>query len=503
MSTINDLSSTSTVSPDDQIPIWQNANGVTRKMAVSVLDSRYLTQADIALLAASAVTETFVAGIGFTPGTTLALTLANQYYSTANIEIFFDAAFQGPDQYTLVGFGLVFTSPIPVGTQRVYIRGGAVRVIAAPSAGTVSDQSLLLGSKVYNRTKYVTYADDFGSPSATTLATAVSTMKAAGGGVLYVPNVAFQAFALPADYHGVLLESDGPNIPGTQGGEPPGTNFICQKMFQYQDNTAHLGFGHSILHVQSNPIGTGTIGPNNADFAITISLLKQNWGGAASAGELDGMNIIVRNGGNNSDTTGFLINVGNAGIGFNALFEGVTNAGGKGLDVQCGVVDSRSGLEYGIVLAAFQGQCNTGILIQADGVAGAWTDFIQCIQKGVMSFRLDANGVVHMRDPLSTDVQSEINFHVGNGTMGWANNAGSSIMTLDQTGDLSLSGFMNGAAYKVGSVQVVGSQISGYGVPTGPSKLANFPGASATLVQCSAQIAQIIADLKTHGLLAT
>lgn len=76
-------------------------------------------------------------------------------------------------------------------------------------------------------------------------------------------------------------------------------------------------------------------------------------------------------------------------------------------------------------------------------------------------------------------------------------------MTLDQTGDLSLSGFMNGAAYKVGSVQVVGSQISGYGVPTGPSKLANFPGASATLVQCSAQIAQIISDLKTHGLLAT
>lgn len=456
MSTINDLSAVSSVSSDDQIPIWQNANGVTRRMPVSVLDDRYLTQDDIALLAASAVTETFVAGTGFTPGTTLALTLANQYYSTANIEVFFDAAFQGPDQYTLVGFGLVFTSPIPAGTQRVYIRGGAVRVIAAPSAGTVSDQSLLLGSKVYNRTKYVTYADDFGSPSAATMAAAVSAMKTAGGGVLYVPNVAFQAFAIPADYHGVLLESDGPNIPGTQGGEAPGTNFICQKMYQYQDNTAHLGFAHSILHVQSNPIGTGTIGPNNADFGISISLLKQNWGGAASAGELDGMNIIVRNGGNNSDTTGFLINVGNAGIGFNCLFEGVTNAGGKGLDVQCGVIDTRSGFEYGIVLQAFQGQCLTGILIQADGVGGAFTDFIQCFQKGVMSFRVDAaSGGIHMRDALATNNQSEISYHVGNGTLGWANNAAASIMTLDQTGHLTLAG-----ALSVGSVSLTGSLSS-------------------------------------------
>lgn len=461
MSTINDLSSTSTVSPDDQIPIWQNANGVTRKMAVSVLDSRYLTQADIALLAASAVTEMFVAGVGFTPGTTLALTLANQYYSTANIEVFFDAAFQGPDQYTLVGFGLVFTSPIPVGTQRVYIRGGAVRVIAAPSAGTVNDQSLLLGSKVYNRTKYVTYADDFGSPSTATMATAVSAMKAAGGGVLYVPNVAFQAFALPADYHGVLLESDGPNIPGTQGGEPPGTNFICQKMYQYQDNTAHLGFAHSILHVQSNPIGTGTIGPNNADFGITISLLKQNWNGAASAGELDGMNIIVRNGGNNSDTTAMLMNVGNAGIGFTCLFEGTTTVTGsetKGLDVQCGVIDTRSGFEYGLVLNAFQGQCLTGILIQADGVAGAWTDFIQCFQKGVMSYRVDASGVVHQRDATAANNQSEISYHVGAGILGWANNAVASIMTLDQSGNLGTAGAItSNVGLIVGSVSITGA----------------------------------------------
>ncbi|HZR02331.1 MAG TPA: hypothetical protein VFA81_04055 [Burkholderiales bacterium] len=55
--------------------------------------------------------------------------------------------------------------------------------------------------------------------------------------------------------------------------------------------------------------------------------------------------------------------------------------------------------------------------------------------------------------------------------------------------------------FQVGSNQVVGPQIGGYGTPTGGSRIANFPGASATLVQTSEMLAQLIADLKTHGLL--
>ncbi|MDE2343602.1 MAG: hypothetical protein KGL63_09480, partial [Betaproteobacteria bacterium] len=58
------------------------------------------------------------------------------------------------------------------------------------------------------------------------------------------------------------------------------------------------------------------------------------------------------------------------------------------------------------------------------------------------------------------------------------------------------------ASYAVAGTKVVGPQITGYGTPTGASKISNFPGASATLVQCSEMIAQIVTDLKTHGLLA-
>jgi hypothetical protein len=56
-------------------------------------------------------------------------------------------------------------------------------------------------------------------------------------------------------------------------------------------------------------------------------------------------------------------------------------------------------------------------------------------------------------------------------------------------------------SYYVGSTQVVGAQITGYGTPTGNSRTASFNGASATLAQTSAQLAQLIVDLKTHGLL--
>jgi hypothetical protein len=44
------------------------------------------------------------------------------------------------------------------------------------------------------------------------------------------------------------------------------------------------------------------------------------------------------------------------------------------------------------------------------------------------------------------------------------------------------------------------AQVTGFGVPTGVGVINNFPGATATLAQCSQAIAQIIKDLKAFGL---
>lgn len=71
-----------------------------------------------------------------------------------------------------------------------------------------------------------------------------------------------------------------------------------------------------------------------------------------------------------------------------------------------------------------------------------------------------------------------------------------SIATMTGAGVLNVNN-----SYQVAGHQVVGAQITGYGTPTGNSKLASFPAATATLAQTAAQLAQLIIDLKTHGLL--
>lgn len=79
-----------------------------------------------------------------------------------------------------------------------------------------------------------------------------------------------------------------------------------------------------------------------------------------------------------------------------------------------------------------------------------------------------------------------------------------------QTGSLGLDYIVNGTlevrllasgGLQVQAAQVVGPQIGGYGTPTGNVKTSSFPGATATLIQTSEMLAQLIIDLKTHGLL--
>lgn len=64
-------------------------------------------------------------------------------------------------------------------------------------------------------------------------------------------------------------------------------------------------------------------------------------------------------------------------------------------------------------------------------------------------------------------------------------------------GDLVLGG-----VYRIGTTQVVGAQIAGYGTPTGGARQSSFAAGAITLPNLAAAVAQLIVDLKTHGLLA-
>jgi hypothetical protein len=65
----------------------------------------------------------FVAGTDFTAGTSTTLTLSQGYGSQSNLIVSFDAASQGGDTFSLSGTTLTFTSAIPSGTSKVYVKG--------------------------------------------------------------------------------------------------------------------------------------------------------------------------------------------------------------------------------------------------------------------------------------------------------------------------------------------------------------------------------------------
>ena len=92
--------------------------------------------------------DTFSSEVDFTPGVTTQLTLSRAPGSPANLEVFFDALYQGPDQWSLNGAQITFSTPIPGGVQKVFARTGTVLSLNIPAAGSVGDDQLAWGESL-------------------------------------------------------------------------------------------------------------------------------------------------------------------------------------------------------------------------------------------------------------------------------------------------------------------------------------------------------------------
>lgn len=68
-------------------------------------------------------TPGFAAGTDFTPNTSTTLQLSRNYKSAAALWVSFDSDMQGRDQYSLSGKVLTFTSAIPSGISKVFVKG--------------------------------------------------------------------------------------------------------------------------------------------------------------------------------------------------------------------------------------------------------------------------------------------------------------------------------------------------------------------------------------------
>lgn len=101
--------------------------------------------------------------------------------------------------------------------------------------------------------------------------------------------------------------------------------------------------------ITADALGSGVDGPLTAQTGVTINMSKDNWWTGGMIGEIDGLNVLLRQNGPNSDASGILINVQNQGHGFlsatefaSTIVDPVSNTLTYGIDVQEGVLDRKT-----------------------------------------------------------------------------------------------------------------------------------------------------------------
>jgi hypothetical protein len=154
----------------------------------------------------------------------------------------------------------------------------------------------------------------------------------------------------------------------------------------------------SAATITGNALGSGVNGPLTAQTGMTINLAKDNWWTGGKVGEIDGLNILVRQNGPHSDSSGILINVQNQGHGFlsatefsSTIVNPVKNVLTYGIDVQEGVLDHLNGDYIGAVYTAEYGVLGTGVLIQ-NNAGSSWQYAIQYAKDGKGLFSVDGLG---------------------------------------------------------------------------------------------------------------
>lgn len=346
---------------------------------------------------------------------------------------------------------------------------------------------------------------DFGSvPSTVTLGLATVAVAGAGGGTLKLPNGDYTGVSMPANQDFVILDFDGPHVPINVYAESGETTRFAHRVLRTSDGGSHIGEERTISHIEYRPTGSGANGPTNADYGMTISVIKKNFLTTSTIGELDGLNIVVRNGGGNtSDCAGILINAGVVGGSFCAAIENQTsllNSSGtvlKQISTQVGVVDDVNTNSFG-----FFTKMNSGTgkkAIQANFATGAfWQDLISLENDAYALFRVDGNGQSFLGNATNGKKKMlRVNTSAG---LEFVNDANTAIIaTLSDTGSLNLQVGQN---YAINNTQVVGSRDTGWAAMTGTAnKATSYDSATITLVQLAQRVKSLQDALTTHGLL--
>lgn len=165
------------------------------------------------------------------------------------------------------------------------------------------------------------------------------------------------------------------------------------------DAGSHAAEGHFTLHIENRPVGSGANGPAAADYALSLSTIKQNWLTTTTAGELEGLTIVTRQGGDaNSDSAGILVNSGvKLNSGFCAPWESVTSrfdavgAVTHQLNNQIGIVDGANSNFIGYYTKAITATLTDAFRSDTSATA-SWTNHINCLNNGAAVFSVASDG---------------------------------------------------------------------------------------------------------------
>lgn len=93
--------------------------------------------------------DTFSSGSGFTPDVTTQLVLSRSPINKANCWVYWDGVPQL--DFSVAANILTFPTPIPTGVSNVYVRTGTTLSLGLPAQGSVTDDSIAAGTKLFVR----------------------------------------------------------------------------------------------------------------------------------------------------------------------------------------------------------------------------------------------------------------------------------------------------------------------------------------------------------------
>lgn len=294
-----------------------------------------------------------------------------------------------------------------------------------------------------------------------------AAVEAQGGGILKWPTGNY-TYTFNKPPYGVTWDMDGPKIKREKLGGSPGAEFQRAKL-TYMPGPHPTTQLHA-EHIRAISKGSNAIGAPYADYALGLTIEKENWSESAGnpvAGEINGMMIFSRNGcltGDPVKTGGaaILADIGQTqGSGYtqfvevvNSVFAKSTFALTKQTNLQLLGIDEKTGDSWGAILNSKVGQQSGAFRIVGTDAA-PWNYIVQSWKNSAHVFFMSDLGKLRWR---VNNVSMSLEQDAPTGAIVIRNESGVAVEWTTPGGSASLRAVnvQSGTAYTINATEITG-----------------------------------------------